>query len=200
MERRFRMLMAVNVLLLVALLTVAATSRPRTLTVSELDVVDPHGVIRARIGGDLPDAVVNGKRMPRGQKAAGVILYDDSGPERGGYVTFSPSRNVALTLDNRSSAGQTAILVAGPAGGSALTLSYGNDLVEMRVDDETGPSIHAMKGKQVAFHVPPVVNFEATEGCRDFRSALTKMTRQEALDFCRARLSEEACQACIGPK
>src|SRR4051812_12835677 len=70
----------------------------QSLRVSELVVVDPKGVERVRIGGDLPDAVINGKRVPRGEKAAGVLLYDGTGQERGGYVTFEPSSNIALTL------------------------------------------------------------------------------------------------------
>src|SRR5947209_5036273 len=57
---------------------------PQSLRVSELVVVDPQGVERVRIGGDLPDAVINGKRIPRGEKVAGVMLYDGSGQERGG--------------------------------------------------------------------------------------------------------------------
>src|ERR1051325_4224555 len=55
---------------------------PQSLRVSELVVVDPKGVERVRIGGDLPDAVINGKRVPRGEKAGGVLLYDGSGQER----------------------------------------------------------------------------------------------------------------------
>ena len=54
---------------------------------------------RVRIGGDLPDAVIGGKRVPRGEKAAGLLMYDGTGQERGGYVTFKTIRNVVLTLD-----------------------------------------------------------------------------------------------------
>ena len=208
LESRLRLILVVNGVLFVAVFVVLAascrttdarSSQPKTLTVSELNIVDPHGVVRVRVGGDLPDAVINGKRVPRGQRAAGVLLYDDTGQERGGYITFSPGRQVALTLDNRTS-GQTATLIAGAEGGSALNLSYGNDLVELRVDDETGPSIHAVRGKQVAFHVPPVVNFQATEGCTELRAAMTKHPREQVLDWCRARVSEEACQACLARK
>jgi hypothetical protein len=124
------------------------------------------------------------------------MLYDDTGQERGGYITFYPGRQVALTLDTRAPL-QTVTLVAGADGGSALTLAYGKDLVELRVDDETGPSIHAVRGKQVAFHVPPVVNFQTTEGCAELRGALAKKSREQVLDWCRARVSEEACQLCL---
>jgi len=208
LESRLRVILVVNSVLFVAMFVVlaascrttgAGSSPPQALTVSELNVVDPNGIVRVRIGGDLPDAVINGKRVPRGQKAAGVLLYDDTGQERGGYVTFSPGRQVALTLDNRTT-GQTATLIAGAEGGSALNLTYGNDLVELRVDDETGPSIHAVRAKQVAFHVPPVVNFQTTEGCAELRGALAKNSREQVLNWCRARVSEEACQLCLATK
>jgi len=95
-------------------LRVAAQDKPKALSVSELAVVDERGTLRVRIGGQLPDAVLNGKILPRGQKAAGVLLYDETGQERSGYVTFAPSGNVGLTLDNRD--GQTAEFIAGPNG------------------------------------------------------------------------------------
>ena len=57
-----------------------------TMRVSELVVVDSKGVERVRIGGDLPDAFISGKRIPRGQQAARVLLYDAS---RGKKKTIS---------------------------------------------------------------------------------------------------------------
>lgn len=77
------------------------TTNPTPLRVSEIVVVDSKGAERVRIGGDLPDAIIGGKRVPRGQQAAGVLLYDATGSERSGYVTFEPSGNVGLTLDSR---------------------------------------------------------------------------------------------------
>src|SRR5436305_8922399 len=91
---------------------------PQSLKVSELVVVDPKGVERVRIGGDLPDAVINGRRVPRGEKASGVLIYDATGQERGGYVTFDPSGNAALTLDTRRQ--QVVLLAADPESGAAL--------------------------------------------------------------------------------
>lgn len=101
-----------------------ASSQPTSLRVSELVVVDSDGVERVRIGVDLPDAVVDGRRLVRGEKAAGVILYDAAGRERSGYATFEPSGNVMLTLDNRQSE-QNALFVAGPDNAAALRLWQG---------------------------------------------------------------------------
>jgi hypothetical protein len=205
-ERRLHLLIVLNIAVLVAIAsatcrtTAANDTKPHVLTVAEVDIVDAHGVIRARLGADLPDAVRNGKRVPRQQKPSGLLLYDDSGQERGGYVTFTPGRQVALTLDARDRPGQVAILVADPDGASALTLSNGNDLVELRTDEELGPSVHVTKNNRVAFHQPPQAldRIVKSEMCTELRGALKSMTRDQVLTFCRQRASEEACQACLG--
>lgn len=66
-----------------------------SLRVRELVVVDAAGVPRARLGGDLPDAVIDGKTVPRGQDAAGLLLYDATGVERGGLPTV-PRRGAVI--------------------------------------------------------------------------------------------------------
>jgi hypothetical protein len=176
-------------------LKVDAQDKSKTLSVSELAVVDERGTVRVRIGGQLPDAVVNGKTLPRGQKAAGILLYDETGQERSGYVTFTPSGNVGLTLDNRG--GQTAEFIAGPDVGAALRLHWQDDAVELR-SDEDGPSIHAVRKKKVAFHEPPVENPESTELCKALRQAKSQLPAEQLLDICRARSSEAACRVCLG--
>lgn len=128
LERRLRLAVCGWLLTFGVLAVSAWTWQPRArpadaptpLRVSELVVVDAKGVERVRIGGDLPDALIGGRRVPRGERAAGVLLYDGSGHERSGYVTFEPSGNVGLTLDTRR--GQVAYFVAGPDSGSALQL------------------------------------------------------------------------------
>jgi hypothetical protein len=208
-ERRIHLLIVLNIAVLLALAaascrtTAAKDTKTQVLTVSEIDIVDAQGVIRARLGADLPDSVLNGKRVPRGQKASGLLLYDDTGQERGGYITFAPGRQVALTLDARDRPGQVAILVADPDGTSALTLSNGknlNDLVELRNDPELGPSVHVMQNNRAAFHQPPqaIDRIAKTEMCTEMRGALKSMTRDQVLTVCRSRTSEEACQACLG--
>lgn len=169
----------------------------KRLTLSELVIVDSKGKVRLRLGGNLPDAVVNGKVKPRGQQAAGLLLYDGTGQERSGYVTFEPSGNVALTLDTRTS--QVATFVAGPdgSGTSALQLFSGGSAIELR-NDEDGPSIHAVNRKQVVFHEPPVENPRGTELCKALQEAKKQASIAQLLDACRARTSEAACQACLG--
>jgi len=65
-ERRLHLLIVLNIAVLVAIVsascrtTAAKDPKPQVLTVSEIDIVDARGVIRARLGADLPDAVLNG--------------------------------------------------------------------------------------------------------------------------------------------
>ena len=177
---------------------VRAQSKPEanSLTLSELNIVDSNGTVRLRLGGNLPDAVRNGKTKPRGQRVAGILLYDGTGAERSGYVTFEPSGNVALTLDTRTS--QVATFVAGPdgSGTSALRLFSGASAVELR-NDEDGPSIHAVRRQQVVFHEPLVENPRETEMCKALQEAKKQAPMAQLLDACRARTSEAACQACL---
>src|SRR6476660_5540728 len=105
-----------------------ATTRdvqPQSLRVRELVVVDDKGVERVRIGANLPDPVIRGKRVSRGDPATGVMLYDRTGQERGGYVTFERGNQIALTLDNTDV--QSALFVAPAEGGVALRISHGQD-------------------------------------------------------------------------
>ena len=186
-----RLLIVTNIALLIV---AAAPKKPQVLTVSEVDIVDAKGVVRARLGADLPDAVVDGKTLKRGGKPAGLMLYDDIGQGRGGYVTF-PNGYIVLTMDSRKPSSQMVTLVASPSGGgAALMLNRQSDAVEMRVDDELGPSLHVKRGNTVAFHVPPAADISKTELCAGWKN----MPREKALDLFRSRASEEACQACLG--
>lgn len=205
LERRQRQFLTMNGVLLLLLLflifepvlRVKAQQKPevKPLTVSEVSVVDSRGVVRVRISGDLPDAVViDGKAKSRGQRAAGILLYDGTGQERSGYVTFEPSGNVGLTLDTRKA--QVASFIAGPESAAAMRLFSADSAVELR-SDEDGPSLHAVRRKQVVFHEPPVENPESTAMCKALRDARKQTSMVQLMDACRARTAEAACQACL---
>src|SRR5437763_10855024 len=95
-ERRNRWLATLSVLQFVILAVAGcvtashstAPPSPPSLRVRELAVVDDHGIVRVRIAANLPDPVIRGKRVSRGDPATGVMLYDRTGQERGGYLTF----------------------------------------------------------------------------------------------------------------
>ena len=169
-------------------------SRPESMRVSELVVVDTNGVERVRIGGDLPDAIIGGKKVPRGEKASGVLLYDATGSERSGYVTFEPSGNVGLTLDTRKS--QVAMFVAGPDSGSALQLWDGRDSIEFRSDGD-GSRLTAVKGGQVVVQQPELGQMTAGM-CSAFKEALARVSREQVGRDCRRRFTEGPCNACLG--
>lgn len=166
---------------------------PSSLRVSELIVVDPKGAERVRIGGDLPDAIIGGKRVPRGEKAAGVLLYDGAGQERSGYVTFEPSGNVALTLDTRR--GQVAFFVAGPDSGSALQLWHGADSVELR-SDQDGSRLTGVRAGHLAVQEPAVDKM--TPGtCEAYKGARERVSSEQVMRDCRRRFNDAACRACL---
>ena len=168
--------------------------RPRSLSVTELVVVDRNGVPRVRIAGELPDAIINGRPVPRGERAAGIILYDSTGQERSGYVTWEPSGNVGLTLDTK--AGQVAVLVAGRESAAALMLWRGPDLIELR-SDQNGSRFTAVKNGEVVYQNPEVATL--TPGsCSDYKGARTRVSEEQVLRDCRRRFSEKACRACLG--
>jgi hypothetical protein len=185
-----RLLILTNIVLLIV---AAAPKQSKVLTASQIDIVDSKGVVRARIAGNLPETFSNGKAIGRG--AAGILLYDAAGLERGGYVTFA-NDHVALTLDSKKE--MTGIFVAGPTGSAALTLRDAGQVIDVRADSDDGPTIHVLRDNKVLFHQPPAVNFEKGAGCAEFRGMLAKRSREELLTLCRQRMSEEGCQACLG--
>ena len=170
------------------------TTSPTSLRVSELVVVDSKGVERVRVGGDLPDAVYNGKRAPRGSKAAGVLLYDSLGRERGGYVTWE-AENVGLTLDTPKM--QVGMFVAGQEG-SALQMRYGQDSIELR-SDEDGSRITAVQNGRVVAQQPNTVRM-APGTCDAYRGARARVSAEQVMRDCQRRFTDEICRACLDQK
>lgn len=168
-------------------------STPQSLRVSELVVVDQKGVERARIGGDLPDAVVDGKRIPRGEKAAGLLLYDGTGQERGGYVTFDPSSNIALTLDTKKQ--QVALFAAGPDSGATLNIRSGMNNIDLRSDND-GARITLTKNGQLIQQQPEIEKISAAT-CQEYKDARAKYTKERVAQSCRQRFGEKACSSCL---
>jgi len=125
------------------------------LTVRELNVVDPNGITRVKIGSPLPHAVVNGKQnTSRGGRPedtmSGILLFDAEGQERSGYATVDHGySNVLLTLDDKTR--QHAMFIAEPTG--ATTLRLFNADTKDRVDvgiNKDGPSISMIRrGKEI---------------------------------------------------
>jgi hypothetical protein len=150
-------------------------------------------VPRIRIAGELPDAIIDGRRVPRGERAAGIVLYDSTGQERSGYVTWEPSGNVGLTLDTK--AGQVAVLVAGRESAAALMLWRGRDLIELR-SDQDGSRFTAVKNGEVVYQSPAVATL--TPGsCSAYKEARSRVSEDQVLRDCRRRFNDPACRACL---
>jgi hypothetical protein len=170
---------------------------PQALRVREIVVVDDRGVERVRISGKMPDPVIRGKRVSRGDVASGVMLYDKTGQERGGYITFERGNEIALTLDNTDV--QSALFVAPPEGGSALRLWHGKDEIALRADED-GPHVTAIENGHVVYQQPPIATPEKTSICEELRGAKGKASDAEIMAACRRGMTEAACRACLDLK
>lgn len=158
-NRRLTQVLMVCVLLLgltVIALGVSAL-RPRNpapdgiLKVRGLVVVDANGVERVRIQAPLPDPLTLGKRFPRGGAVSGVLLFDDEGNERSGYVTSDGYPNVFFTLD--SLARQHVLFITEPQGDPMLRLWDGTSVATLSAGAD-GPGIKLTSGEKALLEVP----------------------------------------------
>lgn len=212
LETRLRTLLGLNLITFsfagVAFLSGFSVSRGSaaadSLSVRELRVLDSTGVVRVRLSADMPDAVIRGRRVHRPEPAAGIMLYDDLGQERGGYVTFAPSRSIALTLDTRQN--QVASFTADSSGGAALGMFEAGDRLEIRASKATGTGLFVWKDGALALQSPPLGDAEETKVCTEMKdeiaAAQARMNQQideaRALAACRLHMSESGCRKCFG--
>lgn len=161
----------------------------------EVVVVDPNGTVRARLGADLPDAVMAGGRVSkRGAKVAGLMLYDDEGIERGGYVTDDRDKNIMLTLDSKYR--QSTWFVAGPGDDqtSSLRLWNTDGAIELR-SDPNGQRLNVSDKTGVRYQ-QPVVAIKPSS-CAYYKDLEQKYPGEH---ICTAKFTEAACQACFDSK
>lgn len=161
----------------------------------EIVVVDGKGTVRARLGGDLPDAIMaNGHVAKRGSKAAGLIIYDEQGLERGGYVTQDTGSNAMLTLDSKYR--QAALFVAGPseAQTSALRLWSNASAIELRSDD-IGSRMSVSDRAGVMLQQPVIATLPK-ETCSEYRALTAQYPKAR---ICQSRFTEAACNTCLTP-
>lgn len=162
----------------------------------EVVVVDAKGTVRARMGGDLPDAVMAGGHVSkRGSKAGGFIIYDEEGIERGGYATMDEGSNAMLTLDSKHR--MVAILVAGPDAGrtSALTLTTGGSAIELR-SDSNGSRMSVTDKTGLTWQQPAIATLSPAT-CTHFTELAAQYPGER---ICQKRFAEAACKPCLGAK
>lgn len=123
------------------------------LRVRGLVVVDENGTERVWIGAPLPEPLILGKRFPRGGNVSGVMLYDDEGNERGGYVTSDDFPNVFFTLDSLGK--QHVLFLAEPQGDTALWVWNGENAFRLNVGEE-GAGLKISSRGETILEVPKV--------------------------------------------
>jgi len=121
------------------------------LKVRGLVVVDGNGVERVRIQAPLPDPLILGKRLPRGGAVSGILLSDEEGNERSGYVTSDGYPNVFFTLD--SLARQHVLFITEPQGDPTLRLWDGTSAATLSAGAD-GPGLKLTAGGKTLFEAP----------------------------------------------
>ncbi len=186
--------LAITVIAIVVAFAWVRASHHDVLSVQTLRIVDEHGVERVRIGGELPNAA------SRGDQAAGVLIYDNTGQERGGYVTFDRGRNAVLTLDTRK--GMVVLLAADSTEGAALRL-WGSDFadwLDLRAGS-AGPRLTVARANEIVLQQPPMLADDAARECDEIKSELSRLAVQppvqEVLRACKQHMPEAACRACL---
>lgn len=90
------------------------------LVVRRIDVVDSNGVIRATIGGELPNPIIEGVQYERIGSGGGIMLRDSEGNERGGYAYFGDFERSIITID--SDLGEAVSIGASDDGEASINL------------------------------------------------------------------------------
>ena len=121
------------------------------LRVRGLVVVDGNGTERVRIQAPLPDPLILGKRFPRGGSVSGILLSDEEGNERSGYVTSDGYPNVFFTLD--SLARQHVLFITEPQGDPTLRLWDGANVATISAGSD-GPGLRLTAGDKTLLEIP----------------------------------------------
>ena len=198
--RLFSMLSAVFLIGLSSAAFLSMQTAPAVLSVSELKVTDRKGVVRIHIGGELP-----GSNRGQGREgAAGLLLFDATGAERGGYITTDSSGYIGLTLDARranatTASTQTAVFRADSIGSTALRLWNGEHMFEIKADRD-GARYNVLQARQVVAQEPPVANPRSSLVCTEIRQLRAQYDSTLIRRACRERMTETGCQLCLADR
>jgi len=170
------------------------------LSTKKLTVIDKNNSPRVIVSGDVPDPIIRGKRVSRGNTAGGIIIYDQDGDERAGLITTNDANNVMLALDTKDA--MTARLAVGPEGGSAFKLFESGYVLEMLINSASANLTVSKDGTVIQEFIetpaiPPQI-------CELFKSGI-KSEHPEGLAFpretvqgaCLKRFTAEACEPCL---
>ena len=171
------------------------------MSAQELRIIDPAGTTRVIISGDVPEPVINGKVLDRGTNAAGILLFDEDEQERSGYLTFDEGSFVGLTLDSKKE--MQALFVAGPDGGTAMTIRENDCKIELRADS-SGARMTSSKENKVTAQIPEIKGIP-NDVCELFKGGIKievpeGLPRNKVKEVCETRYSEQACLPCLPKK
>ncbi len=164
-----------------------------SIKAKEVVIVDARGTVRARMSGDMPDAVMAGGRVSkRGDKAAGFMIYDAEGIERGGYVTTDAESNAMITLDTKHR--MAAILAAGPdqVPAAAMSLMTRDSMIDLRAD-ANGSRLTMTDKEGVKFQQPAIAALTPAT-CASYRKYQKDDPGNRS---CQARFPDAVCKACL---
>jgi hypothetical protein len=149
-----------------------AARMPQELTLRRLAIVDAKGTERVVLGAPLPQPRLHGKTKSRGSDVglSGMLIFDATGTERGGYATDDGYGNAMLTLDARGE--QTFLLLAEPEGGPVLRMwdrnQAGTVTSSIAIGANEHPFFNMKQDGKLTFSTPEG-NAEATDPRPFFR-------------------------------
>ncbi len=133
-------------------LQASSESQNDTLRLRKLVIIDEKGVERVIIAAPVPEPITLGKRFSRGGNSSGILLFDEEGNERSGYVTTDGYPNVLFTLD--SIARQQVLFMTEPHGSTALWIwDQNNNSFQLNVGGES-PNLKLIKDGKEMFAQP----------------------------------------------
>jgi hypothetical protein len=202
-------LLSIMVLVLIVMVSILfyqiikLSTKETSLSLEELKITDSAGTVRVILSGDVPDPVINGKTLDRGNTAAGIILFDKDGQERSGYLTFDEGSLVGLTLDSKTE--MQARFIADPEGVVSMKIwtPKEKDTLELRADS-SGTRMTTTKGNDITAQVPELEAIPA-EVCELFKGGIKTevpegLPRDVVKNVCSSRFPEELCLACLPEK
>ena len=170
------------------------------LSTQKLTVIDKNNNARVIVSGDVPDPIIRGKSVSRGNTAGGIIIYDQDGDERAGLITTNDANNVMLALDTKDA--MTARLAVGPEGGTAFKLFESGYVLEMLINSASANLTVSKDGSVIqqfieTSAIPPQICELFKSGIKSEHPEGQAFPRETVLGACLKRFTADACEPCL---
>lgn len=115
-----------------------------------IDIVDASGTIRMTLSGAMPAPIIDGIQYRRAINAAGLVLYDEKGSERGGFGTADIEGGMAVLALDHPATDAVGWRVS-PDGAVSFVFNQAPPLVrEPALGDALIPGVHAPTRMQLS--------------------------------------------------